>query len=272
MLLVSCSVFATGQKFFNLTANEVKIDSMLPVFTHSVPLGAEYADSVYTVNIEYAEFIDMSREDIERYMRISGKPLKDMPEVTQHVVVERKKGRLEISFVPLVYRKGKYRKLVSFMLDVKAKSVKKSQRRARAAVPSERYAAHSVLATGRWAKIRVPETGVYQLTDAVIRRAGFSNLSKVKIYGYGGALQNEKILEEDIIKYDDLKEVPTCTLNGRRLFHAQGPVTWKSRTAAERTRNPYSDYGYYLITQGDDEPLSVDSAAFVDSFYPSNND
>lgn len=95
-----------GQKFFNLTAEEVRIDSMLPVFTHSVPLGAEYADSVYTVSIEYAEFIDMSREDVDRYMQISGKPLKDMPDVTQRVVVERKKGRLEISFVPLVYRKG----------------------------------------------------------------------------------------------------------------------------------------------------------------------
>lgn len=140
-----------GQKFFNLTAEEVRIDSMLPVFTHSVPLGAEYADSVYTVSIEYAEFIDMSREDVDRYMQISGKPLKDMPDVTQRVVVERKKGRLEISFVPLVYRKGKYRKLVSFMLGVKAKPLKKSQRRARAATPSERYAAHSVLATGRWA-------------------------------------------------------------------------------------------------------------------------
>lgn len=272
VLLLSCSLCSMGQKFFNLTAEEVRIDSMLPVFTHSVPLGAEYADSVYTVSIEYAEFIDMSREDVDRYMQISGKPLKDMPDVTQRVVVERKKGRLEISFVPLVYRKGKYRKLVSFMLGVKAKPLKKSQRRARAATPSERYAAHSVLATGRWAKIRVPETGIYQLTDAVIRRAGFSNLSKVRIYGYGGALQNERITEEDIIKYDDLKEVPTCTIEGRRLFHAQGPVTWKTKTATERTRNPYSDYGYYLITQGDDEPLSVDSAAFVDSFYPSYDD
>ena len=38
-----------------------------------------------------------------------------------------------------------------------------------------------------------------------------------------------------------------------------------------RTRNPYSDYGYYFLTQADDgsEPLSVDSATFVNSFYPS---
>lgn len=271
--LTAFSVFSMGQRFFNLTADEVRIDSMLPVFTYSVPLGAEYKDSVYSVNIEYAEFIDMSREDVDRYMRISGRPLPTMPVVKHHVVVERKRGHLEISFVPLVCVKGKYRKLVSFMLDVKAKPLKKAQLRARAqASPSERYAAHSVLSTGRWAKIRVPSTGIYSLTDALIRRAGFSNLSKVKVYGYGGALQNEALLEEDIIKYDDLKEVPTCTVNGRRLFHATGPVTWASNAATTRTRNPYSDYGYYFITQGDDEPLSVDSAAFVDSFYPSCDD
>lgn len=264
---------ANGQKFFNLTADEVKIDSMLPLFARSMPLGAEYADSVYTAEIKYAEFIDMSRADIERYERISGQALPAMPEVRANVVVERKKGHLELSFMPLVYRDGKYKKLVSFMLDVKGKPLKKSLRRARAAAsPAERYAAHSVLSSGKWAKIRVPSTGVYQLTDALIRRAGFSNLAKVKVYGYGGALQNEKILEEDIIKYDDLKEVPTCNINGRRLFHAVGPVSWSGKNAAERTRNPYSDYGYYLITQGDDEPLSVDSATFVDSFYPAHDD
>lgn len=273
MLLAACTAGAAGHKFFNLTADEVRIDSMLPYFSHSVPLGAGYADSVYTVEIKYAEFIDMSRADVARYERVSGKLLPDMPEVSTNVVVERKKGHLEISFVPLVYRKGKYRKLVSFMLDVKAKPLKKSVRRARvASSPAERYAAHSVLASGRWAKIRVPSTGVYRLTDALIRRAGFSNLSKVRIYGYGGALQNERITEDDIIRTDDLKEVPTCTINGNRLFHAQGPVSWSSRTATERTRNPYSDYGYYLITQGEDEPLSVDSAAFVDAFYPAYDD
>ena len=41
-------------------------------------------------------------------------------------------------------------------------------------------------------KIRVPANGIYNLTADVVRRAGFSDLSKVRIYGYGGHLQNEK--------------------------------------------------------------------------------
>ena len=40
-----------------------------------------------------------------------------------------------------------------------------------------RYAEHSVLREGNWAKIRVPESGFYQLTDALIKKAGFSDAS-----------------------------------------------------------------------------------------------
>ena len=73
-----------------------------------------------------------------------------------------------------------------------------------------RYAEHSVLREGNWAKIRVPESGFYQLSDALIKKAGFSNPSRVKIYGYGGALQPEKLTGDYLTATDDLKEVPTC--------------------------------------------------------------
>ena len=43
-------------------------------------------------------------------------------------------------------------------------------------------------------KDKVSSTGVYQLTNELIRRAGFSNPDKVKIYGYGGNLQNEVLM------------------------------------------------------------------------------
>ena len=266
---------AQRQRFFNLTADEVKIDSLLPFFSCSVPLDGAWADSVYTATIEYPEFIEMGDADIRRYLKISGKPLPGLPEVKTNVVVERRRGHLEVSFAPLAMRGGKYVKLVSFMIDVKSRPAARAKSRTRAdesASPADRYAAHSVLATGRWAKIRVPATGIYEITDALIRRAGFSDMSRVKVYGYGGALLSEVLSGEDLAAHDDLKEVATCTVDGRRLFHAQGPVSWSSATAAKRTRNPYSDYGYYFLTESDGEPLTVDSTAFVDSFYPSADD
>ena len=101
-----------------------------------------------------------------------------------------------------------------------------------------RYAEHSVLREGNWAKIRVPESGFYQLSDALIKKAGFSDPSKVKIYGYGGALQPEKLTGDYLTATDDLKEVPTCTIDGKRVFYATGPVTWSLQKSLERTRNP----------------------------------
>lgn len=76
-LLSLCVTDASGkaQKFFNLTADEVRIDSVLPYFTHSMPLGGEWADSVYTVSIEYPEFLEMSDADVARYSKsVTGGP------------------------------------------------------------------------------------------------------------------------------------------------------------------------------------------------------
>ena len=264
---------ATAQETFNLTAAEVRIDSVLPCFHYAKELGAHYADSVYEVTIDYPEFIDMSKADILRYQQFTAEALPEWPVVSQEVGVSRRQGILHVSFVPLVFREGRYQKLVSFQLSVKASAVAAARAlEPDAETPASRYAAHSVLATGTWAKIRVAETGVYQLTDALAKQAGFSNMSKVKIYGYGGAVQPEKLTADYLAATDDLSEVPTCTLNGRRLFYAVGPVNWTSATATTRSRNTYSDYGYYFLTEvGDEEPLSIDSAAFVDSFFPSAN-
>ncbi len=267
-LVVSASA---QHDFFNLTADEVRIDSLLPTFHYEKALGTHYADSVYEVTIDYPEFIDMAGADIARYRQITAEPLPAMPLVRQYVGLSQKRATLHVSFVPLVFRDGKYQKLVSFHISVKARPAAMA-RRAATDDASQRYADHSVLASGTWAKIRIPSTGFYQLTDAVIRQAGFVNPAKVKIYGYGGGLQPEVLTGDYLVETDDLHEVPTCTLSGKRLFYGVGPVNWSSAAHTTRIRNPYSTYGYYFLTESDDEPLTVDSATFFGSHYPTAND
>ena len=272
VLLLLCTA-ARSQEFFNLTAQEVKVDSVLPLFTYTRELGADYADSVYTVSIEYPEFIDMSEADVARYQAITARPLPDLPEIKQYIGVSRKQGTLYVAFVPLVQRGGKYQKLVSFMLKVESHEVARGRAMASASTSaSETYASTSVLATGRWAKIRVPSTGIYQLTDALVRKAGFSDINKVKVYGYGGGMQPERLTADYLRQTDDLSEVPTCTVSGKRLFYAVGPVTWGSNTAASRTRNPYSDYGYYFLTENDTVPQTLSEDDFKTSCYPAADD
>lgn len=276
-LLVLALPAKAQQRFFNLTADEVKVDSVLPHFLYSIPLPENYQDSVYTVSVKYPEYMDMTVSDVANYNRISGAALPSQVPLSQNISVSRRKGYLVVSFCPLVFRNNKYQMLVSFMLDVKAKAVKNSVLRQRKndkayASAADIYAEHSLLASGKWAKIRVSSSGVYQLTDATVRQAGFSNINKVKIYGYGGNLQNEALYANDLARTDDLKEVPQCIVGGKHLFYAKGPVSWTSNSSTVRRRNPYSDYGYYFITQSDEEPATVDSATFVSSFYPSPDD
>lgn len=83
---------------------------------------------------------------------------------------------------------------------------------------AQSVASHSVLSQGRWAKIRVNESGIHRLTDQVVRQAGFSDLSKVKIYGYGGNLQNEALSASYLASTDDLQEVPQCVVDGAHFF------------------------------------------------------
>lgn len=274
VLLALVAVFAHAQKqqFFNLSAEAVKVDTLLPEFVCAQPLPENYSDSVYEVSIEYPEFIDMGAGDIRRYQRLSSTLPPEMPEVRTCVTVDRRKASLHVSFTPIVYRNGRYQKLVSFMLSTTARRAMSGAAKVRRAATSasSRYADHSVLRSGEWAKIRVGASGVYELTASLIRQAGFSDLSKVKIYGYGGALQPETLSGDYLTETDDLQEVPTCNVGGHRLFYAQGPVTWSSSGA--RTFNPYSDYGYYFLTQTDDEPATVDSTAFLASFYPAGED
>ena len=264
---------AGAQRFYNLTADDVRTDSVLPIFSHTEPLAGAWRDSTYRFEIAYAEYVDMPPADVLHYTRLHPGPTPAQIEPPTDIALDRKRPQLSTAFCPVVLRGGRYQVLASFMLrriaEPKAAAARtRAAGSAGGAAPADRYAASSVLSTGRWAKIRVPSTGIYALTDALVRRAGFSGLAHVKVYGSGGNLRSEVLDGDALADGDDLKEVPTFQAGAQRLFYARGPVSWTDG-AAVRTRNPYSDYGYYFITESDAEPLTADSAAFAASFYPS---
>lgn len=111
-----------------------------------------------------------------------------------------------------------------------------------------RYAAHSVLAEGKWVKVKVDQTGIYKLTHAELQAMGFSDPTKVSVHGYGGAM-----LAEDFSQpyTDDLPATPVWRGNDYLLFYAQGPIQWsydRSEALFTHTRNPYATAGYYFLT------------------------
>lgn len=126
-VLVLMALPASAQRFFNLTSQEVKVDSILPQFVYSLPLQGDYQDSIYTVTVKYPEYVDMPATDISHYNRLSGAALPEQVAICQQVTECRKQGLLVISFSPLVFREHRYQALVSFMLDIQAKPLVRSQ-------------------------------------------------------------------------------------------------------------------------------------------------
>ena len=257
-------IAAFAQSFRNLTAREVRIDDALPVVSQTFAI--DNANGSYYVSLDYPEYIDMTASDIKRIEKLTCEKLPPTPHIDINIGVERKKASLTASFVPIVFKDGRWKKIVSFKLTLHTAAMSKAK--AATASAQERYASHSVLGQGRWAKIRVAESGIHELTAAVARKAGFNDLSRVRIYGYGGALQPEMLTDNYLRSTDDLKEVASCMSGGKRLFYAQGPISW---TSNGRTRNPYSDYGYYFLTESDTAVDLTSEADFMEKHCPIDN-
>jgi len=109
---------------------------------------------------------------------------------------------------------------------------------------------NSVLSRGKWAKIKISETGVYKLTYDEIKNMGFSNPANIRIFGYGGIILDENFANP---KIDDLPEIAVYDGGSYILFYAQGAVKWNNNLNSLNCRftftlNPYSDHGYYFLT------------------------
>lgn len=140
------------------------------------------------------------------------------------------------------------------------------------------YADNSVLSQGKIIKIRVSETGIHTITYDELKDWGLQP-ENVRVLGYGGNMLDESFT---LHKWDDLPSIAFYMHTGADgvfnrgdyiLFYARGPIGWTYASGRWRhTRNPYSDYGYYFVsdTAGEQrlitlaEPLDDTNAYEVD--------
>ncbi|MDD6784236.1 MAG: type IX secretion system sortase PorU [Prevotellaceae bacterium] len=258
-------------EFVHLNWSSIEISDQLPKYYKSIDLADDFADKRYEVKVEYPEFVEVTKHESDM-LDLMKADLADTIEVETFIGISRKKGMIDVSFVPLVRREGKYLKLVSCKISLVAKPndvVRSTAYSTSTSREASRYKAHSVLATGKWVKIRVAEEGVYQLTKTSLANMGFKDINKVKVYGYGGRVQNHLISYGSYITndFDDLEEIPLYRRNDAVLFFAEGTVRWtnwslstasnpKGECVAKHTNNTYSKYSYYFVTEGDN-PLQM---------------
>ncbi len=113
------------------------------------------------------------------------------------------------------------------------------------------YATQSKLSTGKWVKISIPESGVYEITYDELLEMGFSNPLSVRLYGWGGNRINEILNGK---AYDDLIPVSVIRANEKIIFYGNGPIRYtlsNYSTTPHFTRefNPYSMEGCYFLTE-----------------------
>lgn len=269
--------------FAHIDSNRYAIGDALPRYAHEVAVGTP-CSAGYDVEIRYPEYVLLSGREVKALRRLQEKGIvaadkeieQDgivlMPEpqkigslnLETYMAMSKKKGYLNISFSPIVLHEGRWKRILSCQIRVVPRQATAANAHfapQRTLSAAERWAEKSVLETGKWAKIRVEKEGIYQLTDADVKKMGFSSVNNVRIFGYGGLMQIEQFSFPDPSEStlqttvpDDLVEVPTlATSDGRRLFWAEGTLrqTWVTGSQIyTHTQNPYSKYSYYFITEG----------------------
>lgn len=124
------------------------------------------------------------------------------------------------------------------------------------------YATTSALGSGRWVRVKVSETGMQQITREQLESWGFKDMSRVSVFGYGGASLVSERLSDDLP--DDLPQQPVMVADDKLIFFGEASLrhTFVVRDDIETLRNHYSDGGYYFITDSR-TPLAPETSPFV---------
>jgi hypothetical protein len=144
------------------------------------------------------------------------------------------------------------------------------------ALPVDYYTSTSLLASGKWVKVKVSQTGMQQLTFDQLREMGFSNPENVAVYGYSGVdLRNYNFSTNTP---DDLPAVPVAVYGDKLVFYgvasdapveylSTGSTTSVQKFAPQIQRNLQNLYSYYFLTE--DQPqlaVTVSDEAASDAY------
>lgn len=122
--------------------------------------------------------------------------------------------------------------------------------------------AASRLASGKWVKIKLTESGIHQITFDQLRQWGFSDPQKVGVFGFPAVELSSYYLTPD--RLNDLPPVPSRVAGDKIIFFGVAdvnlqafdgnlPTGYDTGRYTSVSRNYYADYGTYFLT--DSQPV-----------------
>ncbi len=116
---------------------------------------------------------------------------------------------------------------------------------------SASYIQRSVLADGKWVKISINESGIHKIPYSSLKSWGFSNPSKVQVFGYGGVMVPN---DNRLYRPDDLPKVAIWHHNDNIYFYGQGRdmFVWDEwYEFFNNVRHIYEEKAYYFLSETD---------------------
>ena len=204
----------------------------LPHFHYAEPTDDSFSFNVW---IENPVFIPLEADEIPFLEGIH--PYDHLKIETYVSSTRRSNNAFNISIFPFVLQDGEILKLKSFDLVLEQVPNYTSSLRT--------YPENSILASGRFFRVQITETGVHRISHADLRNRGIDP-ANVRMFGFGGA----KLNEDSTAPYtSDLPEIAIHDTGSAILFFAQGVNSWTfENNAFVHTLNPYSLHGHYFIT------------------------
>lgn len=117
------------------------------------------------------------------------------------------------------------------------------------AFTSSYYTSNSKLSTGNWVKIKVSNIGMHEISFDQLKAWGFSDPSKVCVYGYGGTALTKNTFSSSFP--DDLPAQPVYYCDNKIIFYGEPDLRinlGNSESKIEVLRNMYSTSGYYFLS------------------------
>jgi len=234
----------------------------LPVKVTLLPLPYEVVSDSISIELAVEKSLIESNDEIGF---LSALNTEDLTLYTKNVVGIRGKYYLQLEFVPIIYDKidaSFYRiHKVNYEINVPAQQASLQLK------STYESPASSVLASGKWVKIKIEKSGVHKIPYSKLTSWGFSNPSKVNVFGNGGNLLPRPNAS---FRHSDLSENAVIHENGAIYFYAQGPVGWSyndQRKMFLHQLHDYTDVAYYFLSDENGIGKRVEASGELSESY-----
>jgi hypothetical protein len=221
-------------------------ESIIPVYFRSYPLNNPNQDFKFSIENTIFEEIQLA-DDFPDYHKIG-----DNIEFFSQRFKSREIYTLHLQITTLKKEGNRFFRLKSFELKQIPVETSQSLKSGQATQKDYAWKTSSVLKQGKWVKIAITEKGIIKIPFSKLSSWGFTDPTKVNVYGSGGIILSE---DPGVIEYDDLEQ---CAVwhdknNGADclFFYAPGTTEWTLDVNSKFFKHRLDDYsvkGYFFLT------------------------